>query len=285
MRLIVQTGIDAGRKFRLTKSVITIGRDPSNDIVLGDTRVSRRHAEIRRWGSEFIIADLGSANGTYVNEKLIRAPQVLRQGDSVRVGNTVLSCQVAPSVGPGGEAAWAPTVRREASSLPALLAGSAIVLIAVFALLAVQPGGCQPIPTPTPLAPNISVTAVLPQGPLDFGQVFNLRVIIRNAGSGLAQNVRVYLRVNPPGYFDALWCNYPMTPLAPAGLRIPIGSLSPGDRADITLRCITPTQEQIGDKYGMNFEFVFTYDCYGVVESPGDRIIATVGLGVLLFRH
>jgi pSer/pThr/pTyr-binding forkhead associated (FHA) protein len=92
MKLVVQTGREAGREFPLTRSIITIGRDPGSDIVPSDSQISRQHAEICRQGNEFVITDLGSTNGTFINNDVrLSAPQVLQHGDKVRVGTTTFS--------------------------------------------------------------------------------------------------------------------------------------------------------------------------------------------------
>ena len=73
-----------------------IGRDPSCDIVLSDSRCSRRHAVIEETADGLVIRDAGSANGIYVNgRRLERSP--LSPGDTVRLGDTVL--EVLPDVG------------------------------------------------------------------------------------------------------------------------------------------------------------------------------------------
>jgi adenylate cyclase len=70
----------------------SIGRATANSICLKEDGVaSRQHALIRRQGeTEFSLLDLGSANGTYLNEKLLLVPTVLKGGDYIRVGETIL---------------------------------------------------------------------------------------------------------------------------------------------------------------------------------------------------
>ena len=70
----------------------SIGRATANTICLKeDAAASRQHALVRRQGeAEFSLLDLGSANGTYLNEKLLLVPTVLKSGDCVRVGETIL---------------------------------------------------------------------------------------------------------------------------------------------------------------------------------------------------
>jgi len=70
----------------------SIGRATANTICLKeDGAASRQHALIRRQGeTEYSLLDLGSANGTYLNEKLLLVPTILKSGDGIRIGETVL---------------------------------------------------------------------------------------------------------------------------------------------------------------------------------------------------
>jgi pSer/pThr/pTyr-binding forkhead associated (FHA) protein len=83
--LVVQRGPNAGSRFLLDKEVTTAGRHPDSDIFLDDVTVSRRHAKFTRTDDGFIVADVGSLNGTYLNrERIEQAP--VRNGDEVQVG-------------------------------------------------------------------------------------------------------------------------------------------------------------------------------------------------------
>ncbi|GAC1627182.1 MAG: hypothetical protein NVS4B11_24310 [Ktedonobacteraceae bacterium] len=74
----------------LSSDVLTIGRLPDNKLVISDLKASSRHAEIRPAGNGYTITDLGSTNGTFVNEQQLRPnePYQLNTGDVVRVGDT-----------------------------------------------------------------------------------------------------------------------------------------------------------------------------------------------------
>ena len=102
-----------------------IGRDDC-EIALVDDEVSRRHAAIRAVGDRVEIEDLGSRNGTYVNDRRIDRPRRLSAGDQIRVGETTLQLEVAGSPAanerrgdvPAPEIT--PTVVREAPPLEAV---------------------------------------------------------------------------------------------------------------------------------------------------------------------
>ncbi len=93
--LYVSSGPQAGRDFRLGRRT-TIGRDTVKcDVILSDKKVSERHARIQREGGEFVIYDLASLNGTFVNGKKVQK-QLLSDDDEIMVGETTLVFKVTP---------------------------------------------------------------------------------------------------------------------------------------------------------------------------------------------
>jgi hypothetical protein len=78
-----------GRRVSIGSDPLVIGRLPECGVVLQDSNVSRRHAELRRIGEGVVLTDLGSTNGTRVNGTTIRE-QILTSGDEVSVGSTRL---------------------------------------------------------------------------------------------------------------------------------------------------------------------------------------------------
>jgi hypothetical protein len=76
-----------GRRVVIAEDPVSIGRLPECDVVLSDPNVSRRHAEVRRRGNDFVVVDLGSTNGTKVNGAGVRERQ-LADGDEITVGGT-----------------------------------------------------------------------------------------------------------------------------------------------------------------------------------------------------
>jgi pSer/pThr/pTyr-binding forkhead associated (FHA) protein len=83
--LVVKRGPNAGSRFQLDQDKVTAGRHPESDIFLDDVTVSRRHAEFRRVGDGYEVADIGSLNGTYVNREPIEV-SALSNGDEVQIG-------------------------------------------------------------------------------------------------------------------------------------------------------------------------------------------------------
>ena len=81
------------REVPLTADPITVGRDPKNDIVLDDRRVSRRHAEIRLRLGRYTLYDLQSTNGTFVNGRRI-AEIVLSDEDRITIGGAELTVKL-----------------------------------------------------------------------------------------------------------------------------------------------------------------------------------------------
>jgi pSer/pThr/pTyr-binding forkhead associated (FHA) protein/subtilisin family serine protease len=76
-----------GRRYAIPATGVSFGRSSDSDVRLSDALVSRRHAYVDQRGGEFVITDLGSTNGTFVNDRPIRE-QPLRDGDEIRVGNS-----------------------------------------------------------------------------------------------------------------------------------------------------------------------------------------------------
>jgi hypothetical protein len=86
--IVAQEG-SVRREVPLTAEPITVGRDPKNDIVLDDRRVSRRHAEVRLRLGRYTLYDLQSTNGTFVNGRRI-AEMVLSDDDRIAIGGAEL---------------------------------------------------------------------------------------------------------------------------------------------------------------------------------------------------
>ncbi|MGB0385414.1 MAG: FHA domain-containing protein [Ardenticatenaceae bacterium] len=83
--LILEEGMDEPHRWQVEEELTTLGRWPDNHIVLPDRLVSRHHAHIRRVGTQFLLEDLDSTNGTFVNGERIRTQYTLQDGDSIQV--------------------------------------------------------------------------------------------------------------------------------------------------------------------------------------------------------
>ena len=93
VEIIVLSGELENQRFPVGNQ-LRLGREADNDLTLPDKRTSRHHAIIQRKGIVYQIIDLNSGNGTYVNEKRITDPTLLKNGDIVLIGDTKLSFSV-----------------------------------------------------------------------------------------------------------------------------------------------------------------------------------------------
>jgi predicted component of type VI protein secretion system len=85
-RLVMRSGPSVGKVYPLDKNEIFLGRDLNNDIVINDPEISRRHSRLFLQGNSYVLEDLGSTNGTFVNGQRLMGPHVLRPGDVVTFG-------------------------------------------------------------------------------------------------------------------------------------------------------------------------------------------------------
>lgn len=93
--LLMQRGPSAGARFLLDAERTTAGRSTSADIFLDDVTVSRKHAEFVRDGQQFVVRDIGSLNGTYLNRARIDVA-TLRPGDEVQIGKYRMTFHPSP---------------------------------------------------------------------------------------------------------------------------------------------------------------------------------------------
>jgi pSer/pThr/pTyr-binding forkhead associated (FHA) protein len=137
----------SGQVFPLGFEVVTIGRHGDNAIILADPQASRHHAEIVMQGGRWVIQDLDSANGTFVNGQRIEQPQLLRHGDLVRIGQSSFQVEIPAALSRQDtlveriprEALAAGTARRPRRGLVLALLVLLIVAAAVIAVLVLRP--------------------------------------------------------------------------------------------------------------------------------------------------
>ncbi|HKZ70832.1 MAG TPA: FHA domain-containing protein [Anaerolineales bacterium] len=101
-RLTMQRGPNVGKSFEMVKDVMTMGRDMSNDIVINDAEASRHHARLTKQGSSYVIEDLGSTNGTFVNSARLSTPRTLSAGDVIGIGETISLNYESSATAPSG---------------------------------------------------------------------------------------------------------------------------------------------------------------------------------------
>jgi predicted component of type VI protein secretion system len=89
VQLVMRAGPTPGKTYPIEKSEIFVGRDVANEVLINDAEVSRRHARISIQAGNYVIEDLGSTNGTFVNGQRLAGPRVLRVGDTVMFGENV----------------------------------------------------------------------------------------------------------------------------------------------------------------------------------------------------
>jgi pSer/pThr/pTyr-binding forkhead associated (FHA) protein len=80
-----------GKRVVVGPSGATLGRGRQCDVVLSDPNVSRQHAEIRPRGGSWVLTDLGSTNGSRLNGRRIDGSEVLREGDEIELGESVMT--------------------------------------------------------------------------------------------------------------------------------------------------------------------------------------------------
>ena len=83
--VVVHRGANKGSRYLISEERTSIGRSPESEIFLDDVTVSRSHAVIERNGSSFALNDLGSLNGTYINNRSLKTSS-LTSGDEIQIG-------------------------------------------------------------------------------------------------------------------------------------------------------------------------------------------------------
>ena len=86
---IYPTGPSMGRRYPLGDKALLVGRGDDCDIRIQDNSVSRRHASIEPVPEGYMVSDLASTNGTFVNDKQLDGPRLVHDGDYLRVGNCI----------------------------------------------------------------------------------------------------------------------------------------------------------------------------------------------------
>jgi hypothetical protein len=85
-----------GKRIVVGPAGVTLGRSRQCDVVLNDPNVSRQHAEIRPRGGSWVVTDLGSTNGSSLNGRRINGPEVVKPGDEIELGTSVVTFELEP---------------------------------------------------------------------------------------------------------------------------------------------------------------------------------------------
>lgn len=89
-QFVMRSGPTPGVTFPLEGEQLTIGRDSTNGVAINDAEVSRKHARLNFQGGKYVLDDLGSTNGTFVNGQRLAGPVVLKSGDVVSLGEQIV---------------------------------------------------------------------------------------------------------------------------------------------------------------------------------------------------
>ncbi len=87
--LVQRSGPAPGKNYSLTKNEIYMGRDITNDIVINDPEISRKHARLTLQAGGYMLEDLGSTNGTFVDGQRITGPHSMAPGEVIMLGDNV----------------------------------------------------------------------------------------------------------------------------------------------------------------------------------------------------
>ncbi len=150
--LYAERGPGAGQLLPIAPGTLVLGRSSSADLRLPHASISRRHARLQRRGERFFLEDLGSQNGTYLDEERLSAEREVLPGQRIHIGPAVLRLRrpgAADATADDAEAspeAWSPASSRQRLWRVAVLAGATGFLLA--ALLALGLARFQSTPPP-----------------------------------------------------------------------------------------------------------------------------------------
>lgn len=104
--LIIQSGKLQGKRLVLPLKEMIVGRDDDCDMKIASSLVSRKHCSLKGTHDGIVVSDLGSQNGTHVNDVPITEPTLLKEGDTLRIGAILMSVpvQAKPKIAVGNQA-------------------------------------------------------------------------------------------------------------------------------------------------------------------------------------
>ncbi len=114
-QFVMRSGPTPGVTFPLEGDQLIIGRDSSKTVAINDAEISRKHSRLSFQGGKYVLEDLGSTNGTFVNGQRLAGPVVLKPGDVVSLGEQIVLMYDAINMDPGATIA---TSRKSARVSP-----------------------------------------------------------------------------------------------------------------------------------------------------------------------
>jgi predicted component of type VI protein secretion system len=181
MELRAEQGELTGQIYRPERPVVTVGRAQDGDIVLQEQGVSRHHARLQRGSQGWIITDLSSTNGTFVNGKRLASQEghALHTGDRITIGSSVFAFRE------GEEALSVEQMPSQSFAHPAVRVLGAVLFVAVLAgIVALLVALLQPreqATTPTPGNPVEQMVTALPV-PTEFEDIVTAVVPLLPSG-------------------------------------------------------------------------------------------------------
>jgi hypothetical protein len=100
-QFVMRSGPTPGVTFPLEGDQLIIGRDASNGVAINDAEISRKHSRLSFQGGKYVLEDLGSTNGTFVNGQRLAGPVVLKPGDVISLGEQIVLMYDAINIDPG----------------------------------------------------------------------------------------------------------------------------------------------------------------------------------------
>ncbi|MBU0512371.1 MAG: FHA domain-containing protein [Chloroflexi bacterium] len=168
-QLVMQAGPTPRKTFTLSGNEIVIGRDINADIVINTAELSRRHARLRLGDGGYILEDLGSTNGTFVNGQRLTAPRVMRPGETIMLGETVALMYGGIQFDPDA------TVISASSSAATMFAQEPVTPL---------PRTFSPSPPPPPIPQPFQPNAPVYSGQVPAGPVFSADPMPDDEGKG-----------------------------------------------------------------------------------------------------
>jgi hypothetical protein len=156
-QFVMRAGPTIGKVFPLEGPEITIGRESTNAIAINDVEVSRKHARMEMRGPAYVIQDLGSTNGTFVNGQRVTGVQVLNPGDSISLGEGIVLSY---------ESAFDPNATMMSANIDRQTPPTAVTPMPAAAPVPYNPPP-EPVPytPPPPIEPVPVYSGQIPSGP------------------------------------------------------------------------------------------------------------------------